>query len=106
LDRILPRSGERPWNFVLHDGAQRCVDLHLYESLSDGSIHYGRAIDGYHFPAAALEGRGMIAGIRVRCEAPEWALRWRTGYAIRDDDRHDVSLLCTTFGLDLPNAYR
>jgi lincosamide nucleotidyltransferase A/C/D/E len=46
--------------------------------------------DGYTFPAAALEGRGLIAGTQVRCEAPEWAVRWRTGYAIRDVDCHDV----------------
>ena len=33
-------------------------------------------------------------------------MRWHTGYPIRDIDRDDVSRLCTTFGLDLPDAYR
>ena len=33
LDRIFPWPGDRPWNFVLHDGRTRRVDLHLYEVL-------------------------------------------------------------------------
>lgn len=43
LDRVLPWAGDRPWNFVLHDGSTRRVDLHLYETLGDGSIQFGRA---------------------------------------------------------------
>jgi lincosamide nucleotidyltransferase A/C/D/E len=106
IDRILPSGDARPWNFVLHDGAGRRVDLDLYEPLPDETIHYGSVTDAYIFPATALEGHGSIAGTPVRCEAPEWAVRWHTGYPIRDIDRDDVSRLCTTFGLDLPDAYR
>jgi lincosamide nucleotidyltransferase A/C/D/E len=106
IDRVLPRSGTRPWNFVLHDGSRLQLDLHLYEVRPDGSLHYGSAIDGMVFPAAALSGTGMIAGTTVRCEAPEWAVRWRTGYEPRDVDRHDVPLLCTRFGIELPPAFR
>ena len=81
----------------------RRVDLHLYEPLPDESIHYGSVTDAYIFPAAALDGQGSIAGTRVRCEAPEWALRWHTGYPIRDIDRaRRLPALCTTFGLELP----
>ena len=80
VDRVLPWPGDRPWNFVLHDGARRRVDLHLYESLSFESWHYGNVISGEVFPAAALQGRGVIAGRPVRCDAPEWALRWHSGY--------------------------
>ena len=106
IDRILPQGDDRPWNFVLHDGAARRIDLHLYEPLPDGSIHYGSVTDAYIFPATALAGQGSIAGTPVRCEAPEWALRWHTGYPIRYVDRADVSRLCTAFELDLPDAYR
>ena len=64
IDRILPWGDDRPWNLVLHDGAARRVDLHLYESLPDESIHYGSVTDAYIFPAAALEGRGASAAHR------------------------------------------
>jgi lincosamide nucleotidyltransferase A/C/D/E len=106
LDRILPWPGDRPWNFVLHDGGTLKVDLHFCEDLADGRWHYGSAISGETFPAAAFEGRGKIAEHEVRCEAAEWSVRWHAAYPPRDVDRHDVPLLCERFGIELPNQYR
>ncbi|MBV9358367.1 MAG: aminoglycoside nucleotidyltransferase [Chloroflexi bacterium] len=106
LDRILPCPGDRPWNFVLHDGARLRLDLHFYEPMADGRLHYGGCSRGDVFPAAALGGDGTIGGRRVRCEAPGWAVRWHTGFAPRIVDRHDVLLLCERFGLPLPDTYR
>jgi lincosamide nucleotidyltransferase A/C/D/E len=105
IDRVLPWPGDRPWNFVLHDGLRLRVDLHLYEPRPDGSLHYGSAIDGATFPAEALSGTGMIAGTTVRCESAEWSVRWHTGYQPRDVDRHDVRLLCQFFGIPLPATF-
>lgn len=105
VDRVLPWPGDRPWNFVLHDGAQLRVDLHLYEWLPQESWHYGSVRSPQAFPAAALTGHGVIAGHPVRCEAPDWALQCHTGYPVRPIDRHDVPLLCARFGLDVPAAY-
>ncbi len=102
IDRLLAYGGDRPWNFVLHDGSTHKIDLHLYEVRPDGDIHYGSAITGHRFPAAALAGRGEIDGQAVRCDAPEWSLSWHTGYPARDQDRHDIDLLCLAFGLDPP----
>jgi lincosamide nucleotidyltransferase A/C/D/E len=106
LDRIHPWPGDRPWNFVLHDGRTRRVDLHLYETRDDGSVHYGSALDPFLLPAAALSYRGRIGGTPVRCEQPSWAVSFHTGYPPRPSDRHDVTRLCERFGLDLPVAYR
>jgi lincosamide nucleotidyltransferase A/C/D/E len=106
VDRILPRPGDRPWNFVLHDGDRRSVDLHLYEPLPDTTVHFGSVVDGITFPAEALAGHGRVAGLAVRCEAPRWAVRWHTGYPPRPTDRHDVRLLCSRFHLDVPEAFR
>lgn len=106
IDRVFPWPGDRPWNFVLHDGVRLRIDLHLYEPLPDGSLHYGSVVGGVAFPAEALAGRGLIAGMPVRCEAAEWAVRWHTGYPPRDVDRHDVPLLCERFGIDLPETFR
>lgn len=106
IDRIHPWPGDRPWNFVLHDGATRRVDLHLYEVLGDGTLHYGSVVDPFVMPAAALGGVGQIDGLSVRCEDPAWAVSFHTGYPPRASDRHDVRLLCRRFHLDPPEAYQ
>jgi lincosamide nucleotidyltransferase A/C/D/E len=106
VDRVYPWPGDRPWNFVLHDGGAVRVDLHLYEPISEGQVFYGSVVVGDTFPAEALAGRGVIAGRRVRCEAPEWAVRWHTGYPPRESDRHDVALLCARFGVEPPDGFR
>jgi lincosamide nucleotidyltransferase A/C/D/E len=106
VDRVLPRPGDRPWNFVLHDGIRQIVDLHLYEPLADGTLHYGSVTGDITFPAEALAGRGRINDLPVRCEAAEWAVRWHTGYPPRDADRHDVLLLCERFGIPVPDSLR
>lgn len=105
VDRVLPWPGDRPWNFVLHDGGRLRVDLHVYEVLSPDSWHYGSVSGGQVLPAEALAGSGVLGGEPVRCEAPQWALRWHTGYPPRAVDHHDVPLLCERFGLALPEAF-
>jgi lincosamide nucleotidyltransferase A/C/D/E len=70
-----------------------------------GRVEGGRGLDPYTFPVEALAGRGRIAGTDVRCESPEWTVRWRTGYPPRPNDLHDVSLLCGKFGIPLPAGF-
>jgi lincosamide nucleotidyltransferase A/C/D/E len=106
VDRLFPWGGDRPWNFVLHDGVSRRVDLHLYEDLGGGRLHYGSVLAPFTFGEDDLSGRGEIGGMRVRCERPEFALANRSGYPPRDVDRHDVALLCEHFGLVLPPDHR
>ena len=106
LDRLLPWGGDRPWNFVLHDGASLRVDLHLYEALPDAAeVHYGSVTTGVRFPAASLAGEGQIAGEAVRCETPDWALQCHLGYSPRPVDRHDVAQLCRTYGWPAPAGF-
>jgi lincosamide nucleotidyltransferase A/C/D/E len=105
VNQIFPWPGDRPWNFVLHDGVRIRVDLHLYEPLPGGSLHYGSVAGGASFPAEALAGRGSIAGREVRCESVEWAVRWHTGYPARPVDVHDVTLLCKRFGIAVPDGF-
>ena len=102
MDRLFPWGDERPWNFVLHDGANRRLDLHLYELRPDGWVHYGSVATGEAFPADAFSGLGSIGGRAVRCESPEWSLKWHTGFPPRSVDRADMQLLCDCFELDLP----
>lgn len=47
----------------------------------------------------------LVAGVAVRCESAEWAVRWHTGYPARAVDRHDVTLLCRRFGIAVPEGF-
>lgn len=105
IDRLFPWGDERPWNFVLHDGASRRVDLHMYEPVGEGMFHYGARDGGDRLPLAALAGEGTIDGWPVRCEDPAWCVRFHTGYPPRPEDRNDVPLLCERFGIELPPAF-
>ena len=103
VDRIHPWSGDRPWNFVLHDGRSRRVDLHVYEALGGGQLHYGSVQAPLMFTDHDLAGAGEISGISVRCERLEFALRNHTGHELREVDRHDIAVL--RFGLQ-PREHR
>jgi len=105
IDRIHPWPGDRPWNFVLHDGRTRRVDLHFYEHLDEDNLHYGSLADPFLFGRSDISGCGLIAGTALCCETPSFALRCRTGYQSRDIDRHDVHAICTKFSLPLPAGY-
>ncbi len=104
VDRLYPWGDDRPWNFVLHDGSRRRVDLHVFEAAEGGLLHYGGRV-GETFPSVALDGHGEIAGRPLRCEDPGWSLRWHTGYPPRVVDHHDVAALCSTFGFDPPPGF-
>ena len=106
IDRLCPWPGDRPWNFVVHDGGGRRVDLHFYERLADGRLHFGGVRAQFRFDEADLSGRGAIGGRTVTCERPEFALANHTGYEPRASDRLDVERLCERFGLERPAAYR
>jgi lincosamide nucleotidyltransferase A/C/D/E len=102
VDRIHPWPGDRPWNFVLQDGRSRRVDLHLYEALGGGRLHYGSVLAPFMFTDHDLSGEGKISGISVRCERLEFALRNHTEYELREVDRHDIAVLRERFGLQPP----
>jgi lincosamide nucleotidyltransferase A/C/D/E len=105
VDQIHPWPGDRPWNFVLHDGRSRRVDLHFYEALGGERLQYGSVNAPFLFSEQDLSGEGVIDGLAVRCERPEFALNNRLGYPARDVDAHDVALLCSHFGLERPEGF-
>jgi lincosamide nucleotidyltransferase A/C/D/E len=106
LDRLFPWGDDRPWNFVVHDGAERRVDLHFYEHVSGTRVHYGSVGSGEVFDLSYLRAHGTIDEADVLCESPEWALQCHTGYPPRPVDLDDVRNLCAGFNLELPDAFR
>lgn len=104
--REVPKEDSRPWNFVLGNDAGLEVDVHAFVFDENGDGVYGPPQNGDYYRADALTGRGIIAGQPVRCIAPEWLVRFRTGYPPRDKDSLDVRALCERFGFELPEPYR
>ena len=68
-----------------------------------GNGIYGPAENGY--PAAALSGLGTITGHTVKCISPEWAVKFHSGYELKEKDYKDVSALCEKYEIKLPEEY-
>ncbi len=100
----VPRDDTRPWNFVMGDGKGHEVDFHVVVIDGGGDGVYGPG--HFVYPKAALAGIGSIAGRQVNCIAPEFMVRFHTGYPLREKDFHDVWALCQRFGLEMPGEYR
>jgi lincosamide nucleotidyltransferase A/C/D/E len=96
----VPRDDTRQCNFVLGDEQGHLVDIHTYSFDEQGKL-----IFGVPYPPDSLGGRGTILGCLVHCITPEWLVQFHTGYALDENDYHDVCLLCARFKLELPDEY-
>src|SRR5258707_8605665 len=103
--REIKLEDARPWNFVLGDENGREIDVHVIVLDDRGNGIYGPPEKGEMYTAASLTGVGKIDGRTVRCISPEWAVRFHSGYQLKEKDFRDVSALCRKFGIDLPTAY-
>ena len=87
--------------FVLSDGSGRELDFHVVRF-----DERGRGIPAWDsdfvFPLGAFAGRGIVSGTRVRCLSAEMQVRTHTGYALQENDIHDLRLLHDRFGIDYP----
>ena len=95
----------RPWNFVLADANGREIDFHVLVLDVKGDGIYGPPENNEMYPAAALTGTGLLLGRTVRCISAEWAVKFHSGYELREKDFRDVSALCEKFGIQLPEAF-
>jgi len=102
--RPFPRADSTEWNFVLADAEGRKVDVHVVVLDAQAGV-YGDAIEGTAYPAGALTGAGVIAGMAVRCISAECQLRFKTSYPPRPIDRRDVALLCALLGRTAPDTH-
>lgn len=98
------RPGDPEWNWVFCKGGIS-VDLHGFWWDDDGSAVLGEASGGSIYPPDALTGIGQINGYPVKCVSAAAVLHFRNGFEPRPKDRHDVALLCQTFGLPLPTRF-
>ncbi len=76
-------------------------NVHSYALGENGNNTYG-----VEYRAEHLTGTGVINGRTVRCIAPEWLVKFHSGYELDEDDHRDVRLLCKKFGIPIPDAHR
>jgi lincosamide nucleotidyltransferase A/C/D/E len=103
--REIKLESARPHNFVMGDDRGREIDVHVIVFDDKGNGIYGPAEDGELYPAASLTGTGTIGGFPVRCISPEWAIKFHSGYELKDEDFQDVAALCEKFGIDLQQEF-
>jgi putative acetyltransferase len=48
----------------------------------------------------------MINGYQVRCVAPDWMVKFHTGYPLDKNDFLDVKALCEKFEIEMPEEHR
>lgn len=95
----------RSGNVVVGDQGGREIDVHVIVLDERGNGIYGPSDRGEMYPAASLTGTGSISGQAVRCIAPEWAVKFHSGYQLAEKDFRDVLALCNKFGIELPAAF-
>ena len=98
--RDVPRDDTYDYNFVLGDAHGHQIDVHSYTFDAAGNC-----IFGIPYPFDSLTGTGSINGHTVKCIAPNWMVKFHTGYQFDEDDFQDVKALCEHFGIALPSEY-
>jgi lincosamide nucleotidyltransferase A/C/D/E len=80
LPRIL-RDDSWACNFVLRNAAGRELDVHSFELDAAGNNALGVPYRAEH-----LTGASTIRGRPVPCIAPDWIVRFHTGYPLAEKD--------------------
>lgn len=98
---IVPRDDSWECNFVYGNKDGHLIDIHSCSFDVENNNIYGVA-----YTWEALQGRGEIEGVSVRCVPADILVQYHTGYSLDDNDYHDVRLLCEKFNLSIPPDYQ
>lgn len=99
--RHVPSGGSWSCNFVLVDDQGHRIDVHSFEIDSSGENTFGVAYRAEH-----LTGIGIIDGYQVRSVAPDWMVKFHTGYPLDKNDFSDVKALCEKFEIEMPKEHQ
>jgi lincosamide nucleotidyltransferase A/C/D/E len=91
--------------FVLQDSGERELDVHAMRLDDQGNGVPAWEGQRFVFRHQDLSGAGMIAGVAVRCLAPEMQVLCHTGYALPDKQLRDLELMHEKFGVEYPDGY-
>jgi lincosamide nucleotidyltransferase A/C/D/E len=95
---LIRRDDTSELNFKLGDDQGHIIDFTVIVFDEKGNGIYGPVENNEMNPADSFRGRGMIGGHVVRCVSPEYAIKFRSGYELRDIDRADIKALTNRFG--------
>lgn len=101
-------NGKPPDSFVLANGSGLEVDVHavVFDDNGDGVYRMQNGED-WIYPAEGFNGRGTVAGMKVRCLSPAiQVLGHAYGYTPMEKDLRDMELLQERFGVKLPPQLR
>lgn len=98
------KEGKPPDSFVLANGGGLEVDIHAVAFDEEGNgVYRMQNGEDWIFPAEGFEGRGIVAGLKVRCLSPAaQVLCHAHGYVPVEKDFRDMELLRERFGVELP----
>jgi lincosamide nucleotidyltransferase A/C/D/E len=102
------REGQPPHSFVLADGAGLEVDVHAvtFDGAGNGVYRMQSGAE-WVYPAEGFNGRGLVAGVAVRCLSPAaQVLGYAHGYVPVEKDFRDMERLAERFGAELPPQLR
>ena len=101
-------SGKPPDSFVLANGSGLEVDVHAVVFDDNGNgIYRMQNGEDWIYPAEGFNGRGIVAGMEVRCLSPAiQVLGHAYGYTPMQKDLRDMELLQERFGVELPPQLR
>lgn len=88
------------------DADDREIDVHVIVLDDQGNGIYGPPENSEMYPAASLTGTGIIDGATVFCISAEWAVKFHSGYALKEKDFRDVAALCKKFGIEFTSGVR
>jgi lincosamide nucleotidyltransferase A/C/D/E len=95
--------GGRDVNFVLWDGKNLELDVHVFALDDEGNgLYQEEAGTVWIAPADHICASGTLLGQQVRCFSPELELQCHSGYELDDDDFHDVAQLRAQFPTAVP----
>jgi lincosamide nucleotidyltransferase A/C/D/E len=102
------KEGTPPHSFVLANGDGLEVDVHAVRFDEDGNgVYRMQNGEDWIYPAEGFGGRGVVAGMTVRCLSPTvQVLCHAYGYTPVEKDFRDMELLQERFGVELPSQLR
>lgn len=102
------KEGKPPDSFVIANGSGLEVDVHAVRFDEEGNgVYRMQNGEDWIFPAEGFEGRGVVAGLPVRCLSPAvQVLCHAHGYTPVEKDFRDMELLQERFGVELPTQLR
>jgi lincosamide nucleotidyltransferase A/C/D/E len=90
---------------VLADDCDHEIDVHVIVFNEKGDGIYGPVHSGEVYPASSLTGKGKIGNLEVNCISPEYVVKFRSGYDVKEKDYEDVLGVCKEVDFEIPNEY-